>query len=86
MRAQGGEGPLRIWGEDAIVAFPGAQTSIIDERDAYMARTIRAAAQGARPAPPAACRLLHWAARWQLRWRMPVTHHVCLVHKVPDAP
>ena len=44
--AQGGEGPLRIWGEDAIVSFPGAQASIIDERDAYMARTIRAAAQG----------------------------------------
>ena len=44
--AQGGEGPLRIWGEDAIVRFPGAQASIIDERDAYMARTIRAAAQG----------------------------------------
>ena len=43
---QGGEGPLRIWGEDAIVSFPGAQESIIDERDAYMARTIRAAAQG----------------------------------------
>ena len=28
------------------MSFPGAQESIIDERDAYMARTIRAAAQG----------------------------------------
>ncbi|KAK9837254.1 hypothetical protein WJX81_002082 [Elliptochloris bilobata] len=48
---QGGEGLLRIWGEDAIIGFPGAQASIIDERDAYMARTIRAAAQGAAAAP-----------------------------------
>jgi len=56
-RAQGGEGPLRIWGEDAIIAFPGAQTSIIDERDAYMARTIRAAAQG-EPCPSCSVRPL----------------------------
>ncbi|KAK9790773.1 hypothetical protein WJX73_006178 [Symbiochloris irregularis] len=42
----GGGGMYRLRGEDAIIGFPGADKSVIRERDVYMARTLRAAAQG----------------------------------------
>jgi len=35
---------LKLWGEDAIIDFPGAKLSIIEERDVFMARAIHAAA------------------------------------------
>lgn len=37
---------LRLPGEDAIISWPNAKETIIDSRDAYMARTIFAAAIG----------------------------------------
>lgn len=36
----------RLRGEDAIISFPGAEESVIRDRDVYMARTLRAAATG----------------------------------------
>ena len=39
--------PVEIWGEDALLQWPGARQPIITERDAYMARTIWSAATGA---------------------------------------
>lgn len=39
----------KLRGEDAIINFPGADKSVIRERDVYMARTLRAAAKGAPP-------------------------------------
>ena len=37
---------MELWGEDALLQWPGAQQALIQERDAYMARTIWAAASG----------------------------------------
>lgn len=78
---QGGEGPLRIWGEDAIVSFPGAQESIIDERDAYMARTIRAAAQGAHYISEWAWNMMSRLQKWRFAipdWRCVLVHCMLL--------
>ena len=44
--------PVEIWGEDALLQWPGARQPLIAERDAYMARTIWAAATGAPPGAP----------------------------------
>jgi hypothetical protein len=41
------DAPVEIWGEDALLQWPGARQPIITERDAYMARTIWSAATGA---------------------------------------
>lgn len=41
------DAPVEIWGEDALLQWPGARRSLIQNRDAYMARTIWAAATGA---------------------------------------
>ena len=38
--------PLKLFGEDAILDWPGAMDVVIRERDAYMARTLAAAATG----------------------------------------
>ncbi|CAL8464277.1 g3812 [Coccomyxa elongata] len=46
------DAPVEIWGEDALLQWPGARRSLIQDRDAYMARTIWAAATGV-PAAPA---------------------------------
>ena len=43
----------KLRGEDAIIGFPGADRSVIKERDIYMARTLRAAAKGLAPAEQA---------------------------------
>lgn len=40
---------VEIWGEDALLQWPNARQPLIHERDAYMARTIWAAATGAIP-------------------------------------
>ena len=37
---------MELWGEDALLQWPGARRALIHERDAYMARTIWAAASG----------------------------------------
>ena len=37
---------VKLWGEDALLDWPGALDPVIHERDAHMARTIFAAAQG----------------------------------------
>ena len=42
-----GEQMTKLNGEDAIVGWPNAKETIIDQRDAYMARTLYAAATGA---------------------------------------
>lgn len=45
--------PFFVWGEDALLKWPGAVTPLIEERDAYMARVVAAAAQGSNPNVPA---------------------------------
>ncbi len=37
---------VKLWGEDALLKWPGAMQPIIHSRDAYMARSIAAAASG----------------------------------------
>ena len=37
---------MELWGEDALLQWPGARRALIQERDAYMAYTIWAAASG----------------------------------------
>lgn len=50
---QGGQGTLKLWGEDALLGWPGAMEPVIHERDAFMARVISAAAQGSSAEAPA---------------------------------
>ena len=38
--------PLKLFGEDAILDWPGAMDVVIRDRDSYMARTLAAAALG----------------------------------------
>lgn len=42
-----------MWGEDALLRWPGALTPLIDERDDFMARVLAAAATGTNPNVPA---------------------------------
>eukprot|EP00887_Chlorella_sp_A99_P000855 scaffold5.g855.t1 len=44
-----GAGPYKLWGEDALLSWPGAMEPVIHERDAYMARALLAAAEGGPP-------------------------------------
>lgn len=44
---------VQVWGEDALLHWPGAQTSVIHERDRYMAHVIKAAATGKPAVVPA---------------------------------
>ena len=37
---------MKLWGEDALLSWPGAMDTVIHERDAYMAKTIFSAASG----------------------------------------
>lgn len=37
---------MKLWGEDALLGWAGALGPVIEERDAYMARAIMAAATG----------------------------------------
>ena len=50
--SQQGTTPLRLWGEDAIISWPGAEGPVIGDRDSYMAGALWAAASG-QPAGPA---------------------------------
>ena len=47
MAAQNGSQQMvKLWGEDALLDWPGALDPVIHDRDAYMAKTILAAAKG----------------------------------------
>ena len=47
LQAASVDAPLvKLWGEDALLSWPGAMEPIIHRRDAYMARSIAAAASG----------------------------------------
>lgn len=37
---------LKLFGEDALLDWPGALVPVVDERDQYMARNLHAAASG----------------------------------------
>lgn len=37
---------VKLWGEDALLSWPGALEPVIHERDVHMANTIWAAATG----------------------------------------
>lgn len=37
---------VKLWGEDALLDWPGAMNPVIHERDAHMAQAIWAAASG----------------------------------------
>jgi hypothetical protein len=37
---------VKLWGEDALLSWPGAMEPIIHRRDKYMARSVAAAATG----------------------------------------
>ncbi len=37
---------VKLWGEDALLSWPGALEPVIHERDAHMAKSIWAAATG----------------------------------------
>ena len=43
---EGSEGIVKLWGEDALLAWPGAMEPIINERDTVMANALRASASG----------------------------------------
>jgi hypothetical protein len=38
---------VKLWGEDALLDWPGAEESLIEERDEYLTRALAAAALGA---------------------------------------
>lgn len=44
---------VKLWGEDALLDWPGAMQPVIHDRDAHMAQAIWAAAQGLLPVVPA---------------------------------
>lgn len=52
MQTSDNAGIVKLWGEDALLDWPGAFDAIITDRDAFMVRTLRAAAVGL-PAAPA---------------------------------
>jgi hypothetical protein len=62
-------------GEDALLRWPGAMVPLLDERDAFMARVIAAAAQGAPTGAPAY--VAGSLGNGQLVWRYAMA---------PDAP
>lgn len=45
-----GSRPYKLWGEDALLNWPGAMGPVISDRDAYMARACASAAAGGPPA------------------------------------
>jgi len=49
--SQQGTTPLRLWGEDAIIAWPGAARPVIQDRDVFMAGALWAAAAGVAAGP-----------------------------------
>ena len=47
------EKPFYVWGEDALLSWPGAESALIRERDAFMARVLAAVAAGSTCNAPA---------------------------------
>jgi hypothetical protein len=45
--------PFFVWGEDALLKWPGAEPALIAERDAFMARVLAATATGTNSNAPA---------------------------------
>lgn len=45
--------PFYVWGEDALLSWPGAEPALIAERDAFMARVLAATATGHNSNAPA---------------------------------
>jgi hypothetical protein len=45
--------PFYVWGEDALLSWPGAEAALITERDAFMARVLAATATGTNSNAPA---------------------------------
>lgn len=45
--------PFYVWGEDALLSWPGAESPIIAERDAFMARVLAATATNSNCNAPA---------------------------------
>jgi hypothetical protein len=45
--------PFYVWGEDALLSWPGAEPALIQERDAFMARVLAATATSANCNAPA---------------------------------
>jgi hypothetical protein len=45
--------PFYVWGEDALLSWPGAEPALIKERDAFMARVLAASATGTNSNAPA---------------------------------
>lgn len=43
--------PLKLYGEDALLDWPGAMLPVVEERDLFMAKALAAAATGARARP-----------------------------------
>lgn len=58
------EGPLKLWGEDALLDWPGALGPILEERDRFMAQCIRDLATGAAARSPAYIRLQDGSYRY----------------------
>ena len=47
--------PGKIFGEDALLDWPGADTFLLSERDEYMARATAGVATASGPSPPSLC-------------------------------
>lgn len=45
--------PFYVWGEDALLSWPGAEPALIAERDSFMARVLAATATGHNSNAPA---------------------------------
>jgi hypothetical protein len=45
--------PFYVWGEDALLSWPGAEAALITERDTFMARVLAATATGTNSNAPA---------------------------------
>ena len=60
----GSQEVVKLWGEDALLSWPGAMDVVINDRDAYMAKAIWAAATG--QLPSRVLELLCLAELWHL--------------------
>jgi hypothetical protein len=56
--------PFYVWGEDALLQWPGAEQPLIHERDQFMGRALAAAATGRNPNVPLyVADTVSWACR-----------------------
>ncbi|KAL4858448.1 TraB domain-containing protein [Chlorella vulgaris] len=73
LQAASADAPIvKLWGEDALLNWPGALEPIITQRDAYMARSIAAAASGRPEGLTPAYVLTHSGSGATLQYAMPV--------------